>query len=188
MMSIHYVESLLQIENNMFKAIRYSLYIPLAFSLLILSGCNSEDPKKALKESLQNLVSAVEQKKHRTVTNKLTTDFRGNARLNQQTMSALIFRYYLTHKYIKIYTLINSIELSENHVDGINGEASAKMIFHAALTSTENALPEHMRVFKIESYWIKKEKDWLMATANWIEVRPQTIKLDLNRLIHNPAI
>jgi len=158
----------------MLQPIRYTLYIVIAFSLTILSGCSSDDPKQALRKSLHELVTAVEQKQHRTVTNKLTTDFRGNARLNQQTMSALIFRYYLTHKYIKIYTLINSIELSED------GEASAKMIFHAALTSTENALPEHMRVFKIESHWIKKEKDWLMAKANWVEVRPQAIKLDLN--------
>ena len=169
----------------MFQPIRYTLYIVIAFFLSILSGCNSDDPKQALRTSLQELVTAVEQKQHRTVTNKLTTDFRGNARLNQQTMSALIFRYYLTHKYIKIYTLINSIELSE---DGKNGGGSAKMTFHAALTSTENALPEHMRVFKIESLWIQKEKDWLMAKANWVEVRPQTIKLDLNRLINNPPI
>ena len=172
----------------MLQPIRYTLYIVIAFSLSILSSCNSDAPKDALRKSLHELVTAVEQKKQRTVTNKLTTDFRGNARLNQQTMSALIFRYYLTHKYIKIYTLINSIELSDDSEDAKNGGASAKMTFHAALTSTENALPEHMRVFKIESHWIKKEKDWLMAKANWIEVRPQAIKLDLNRLINNPPI
>lgn len=128
---------------------------------------------------MKELVLAVEQKKQRAVTNKLTKDFRGIGRFNQQTMSALVFRYYLRHKFIKIYTLINSIEIKTTETDS----PQAKMVFHAALTGTKSTLPEHMRVFKIDSHWVRINKEWKMAKANWIEVRPQTIYPEIKKLI-----
>ena len=161
------------------KLHKHSLYIVLTFSALLLSGCFEDDSKQALKQSLQELVSAVEQKKQRAVTNKLTKDFRGNGRFNQQTMSALVFRYYLRHKFIKIYTLINSIEIKAIETDS----PQAKMLFHAALTSTKSTLPEHMRVFRIDSRWLRIDKEWKMVEANWIEVRPQTVYPEIKKLI-----
>lgn len=151
----------------------------LILAALSLCSCSQNDPKQALRDSLQQLVSAVEEKKHRAVTNKLVKNFRGNGRFNQQTMSALVFRYYVRHKFIKIYTLINSIEIksiTENN-------AKAKMIFHAALTSSKKSLPEHMRVFKIDSRWEIIDKEWKMSTANWIEVRPQSVYPQMKELI-----
>ena len=145
----------------------------------MLNACSGEDPKRELKQSLAELVTAIEQKQHRTVTNKLTKNFRGNHHFDQQTMSALVFRYYLRHKFIKIYTLVNSIELQDKQ---------AKMIFHAMLTGTENALPEHMRAFRVVSKWDQIEKEWKIAEATWIEVLPRTIYPEMKHQIEEQSV
>jgi len=156
----------------------HTLYILLIFSSL-LSGCFEDDAKQVLKQSLQELVASVEQKKQRAVSNKLTSNFRGNLQFNQQTMSSLIFTYYRSHKFIKIYTLINAIEIKEIKTDS----PQAKIVFHAALTSTKSTLPEHMRVFKIDSRWLKVDREWKMSAANWIEVLPQTVYPEIKKRI-----
>lgn len=163
----------------MLQRYRYSIYILLIFTTL-LSGCFEDNMKPALKQSLQELVLAVEQKKQLTVTNKLTSGFRGNARYNQHTMSELIFQYYPKHKFIKIYTLVNAIEIKT-----IASNPHAKMQFHLVLTSTKSTLPEHMRVFKIESRWLRLNKEWKMTEASWIEVRPQTVYPKIKKLIES---
>jgi len=159
--------------------LKHSLYIAAIFSFGLLGSCSSDDPKRALRQSLAELVTAVENKKHRAVINKLTPNFRGNHHFDQQTMSALVFRYYLRHKFIKIYTLVNSIEIKD---------LKAGMVFHAVLTSTENALPEHMRAFRINSRWELKDKEWIMAEANWVEVLPRTIYPEIKPLMEKQSV
>ena len=145
----------------------------------MLSACSGDDPKRELKRSFAELVTAIEQKQHLTVTNKLTKNFRGNHHFDQQTMSALVFRYYLRHKFIKIYSLINSIELEDK---------KEKMIFHIMLTGTENALPKHMRAFRVVSEWKKIDKDWKIAEATWIEVLPRTIYPEIKHQIEDQNV
>ncbi len=150
--------------------LKHTLYIVLisSLSLFFLNSCSEDNAEKALKQALAELVSAVENKQHRSVTQKLSSDFRGNKRLNQQTMSALVFRYYLRHKFINIYTHINTIKITQD-------KNEADMLFHAVLTGTKSTLPEHMRAFKIQSHWLKVDNEWKIKEANWVEVRAQTI-------------
>lgn len=148
------------------------LLILFAAPLLFLVSCTSAPPKEEIRQALTELITAIEAKKHRTVTNKLTKTFLGNNRLNQRSMSALVFRYYLRHQYIKIYTIVNSIEITSKKRSKTQ---QAIMTFHAALTSTTSVLPEHMRIFKITAYWEKSAGSWKMSKANWVEVRPQSI-------------
>ncbi len=154
----------------MLNKLKHTLYIVLISSsaLFFLNSCTQDDDEKALKQALAELVSAVENKQHRSVSRKLTTDFRGNKRLNQQTMSALVFRYTLRHKFIKIYTRVNTIKISQD-------KNEANMLFHALLTGTESTLPERMRAFRIESRWLKLNNEWKINAANWVEVRAQAI-------------
>jgi len=155
---------------------KHSLYIYLANLILlvslalILTGCSREDPKLALKQSLAELVTAVEQKKHHAINQKMTRNFIGNNQLNPQAMTALIFKYVIRYRFIKIYTLVNSIEIEPE-----SEQSLAKMTFHVALTSSEKMLPERMRVYKVNAHWIMENKEWKLNKANWIEVQPQTI-------------
>lgn len=157
----------------------YTLYIVVIIFSFTLSGCAKDNHEDALKKSLRELVSAVEQKEHFVVTNKLSTGFRGNNHFDQRTMSALVFRYYLRHKFIRIYTVIKTIQITD--IETAN--TTAKMTFHAALTSTENALPEHIRVFKIDSHWVQIDEEWKMDKAHWIEVRAQALYPEIKALM-----
>ena len=38
-------------------------------------------------------------------------------------------------------------------------------------------------VFKIDSRWVRIDKEWKMVEANWIEVRPQTVYPEIKKLI-----
>ncbi len=158
--------------------LKYTLYIVLIFSLslLFLGSCSNNDAEQALKHSLNDLVNAIENKQYRAVTNTMTRQFSGNHRFNQQTMSALIFRYYLRHKFIKIYTVVNAIEMDEN-------KQTAKMLFHAVLTGTKKTLPEHMRAFRVQSQWLKIDGEWKIKKADWQEVRAQSIYPEIKRPI-----
>jgi len=149
---------------------KYTLYIALIFSmpLFFLTSCTQDNAENALKQTLTELVSAVENKQHRSVRQKLAPDFKGNHRFNQQTMSAYVFRYYLRHKFIKIYTLVNTIDMSKD-------KNEAKMLFHAVLTSTKTTLPERMRAFRVQSHWVKLDNEWRIKAANWVEVQAQTV-------------
>jgi len=159
---------------DMLKNYKHTLYILILGLTLQLAACSSDDSKQALRQSLNELITAVEQKKHRAVTQKLTSNFQGNKRFNQQTMSALIFRYYIRYRFIKIYSLINSIKIEPGNESSSDSKL-AKMTFHVALTSSKNALPEHMRVFKVDSHWIRIDKEWKILKADWLEVRPQSV-------------
>ncbi|VAW96349.1 hypothetical protein MNBD_GAMMA23-1748 [hydrothermal vent metagenome] len=149
---------------------KHTLYIVLisSLSLFFLNSCSEDNAEKALKLALAELVSAVENKQYRSVTQKLTTHFRGNKRLNQQTMSALVFRYTLRHKFVKIYTVVNTIEVAKD-------KKEANMLFHTLLTGTKSTLPEHMRAFRVQSHWLKADNEWKIKEANWIEVQAQTV-------------
>jgi len=150
--------------------LKHTLYIVVMYSLSLFftNSCSSDNTKQAVRQSLSELVDAVEAKKYYEVRQKFTKKFQGNAGFNQRTMVALIFRYTLGHKHIKIYKLINDIEINEN-------KHTVKMLFHILLTSTKNTLPEHMRAFRIQSKWGKIETEWKITQANWIEVRPQSV-------------
>jgi len=162
--------------------LKYTLYIVIIFSLplLFLNGCANDDAKQALKQSLADIVSAVENKQHFGVKQKITTNFQGNNRFDQRTIVALIFRYTLRHKNIRIYTIVNAIEMAKD-------EHAAKMLFHAVLTSTKNTLPEHMRAFRIQSHWVKVEGDWKIKKARWVEVRAQSIYPEIKKQIVEPT-
>jgi len=161
--------------SSMHSQHKHSLYIHLAclilfFSVvLFLTSCSREDPKLAIKQSLAELVTAVEQKSHHTFNQKMTRNFIGNNRLNPQAMTALIFRYVIRYRFVRIYTLVNSIEI-EPESEG----SRARMTFHVALTSSKQTVPERMRVYKVNAYWIIKNNKWKILKANWLEVRPQS--------------
>lgn len=148
--------------------VRYiPLYLGLTFLVGLQIGCSQDDPEILLRQSLKELVNIVEQKKRLALTNKLTLDFSGNQHFTHRSMSALIFRYYLQHKIIRLYTLINVLEVKTQN--------TGKITFHVALTSTTSTLPESLRVFKVESKWRREDKAWKIARANWMEVRPNSV-------------
>jgi len=152
------------------RKLKYTLHIVIisSLSLLFLNNCSQNTAEQALRLLLADFVRSIESKQHLAVTQKFTRHFIGNKRFNQNAMSVLIFRYYLRHKTIKIYTVVRSIKMSTSKTE-------AQMQFHALLTSTKNTLPEHMRTFKISAHWVNINDQWKINKANWIEVRAQSI-------------
>lgn len=126
---------------------------------LLIAGCAKPPPEQALRESVQRLRDAVEQRDASAVEDDLADDFigpRGMDRDGARRLAALLF---LRHRDIGVTLGPVDVSVLQEH---------ATVRFTAVLTGgSGRALPDSARLYDVETGWRLQGGDWRLTSARW---------------------
>lgn len=126
-----------------------------------LGGCSETAPEQAIRQQIEALQEAVEERSAGRVIDGLSEQFLGNAQLDKRAMHRLLVGLFLRHKEINL--LITKMDISVNPDDPL----SAAMHGAAIVTGAQHLIPEDGRVYSVAGHWQKLDGDWLLVSLTW---------------------
>ena len=136
-------------------------YIILAILISHLVACTTPNEETSLRETLRELVTAVEDRSVRRVQKYLTDDFKTARHSNTQQLKAFMLLHFRQNQVINVFTNEVQVNLLQEKAD---------ITFNALVTGSSNWLPERGRRFAVQSRWLKQEGNWKISRVNWEEV------------------
>jgi len=136
---------------------RVNVYIIL-FIFLMASACTSPPDEQQIRENLDQIVLAVQQRQPKKVVEHLHADFRAQERMGVEEIRRFMIAQFFRNQ--KINILITGLRI---RVEG----NSAKVSFRAAITGGASWMPERLDYYQLHTSWVKQDGDWLMRDASW---------------------
>lgn len=132
----------------------------LATAWLLLAGCARTPPEQALRETIQALQVAVEQRNAAAVEDHLADDFVGPLGMDRDGARRLAALTFLRHRDIGVTIGPLDLSMQQDH---------ATVRFNAALTgSSGRALPDAARLYEVETGWRLEDGEWRLTSARWV--------------------
>lgn len=133
--------------------------IGAALLAMLVVACSRPDPEIALRESVAELQSTIEQREPAAMQQHLAEDFIGNEGLDRDGARRLAAGLLLRHRDVAIDTGPLRVALDGEH---------AVVRFTAMLRGgSGRVLPDAARVYDIETGWRMEDGHWRLASARW---------------------
>ena len=130
-----------------------------AATWLLLAGCTKTPPEQALRETMEELRDAVEQRDSSAVEDHLANDFVGPGGMDRDGAKRLAALTFLRHR---------DVGVTLGPIDASVKQDHATVSFTAVLTGgSGRALPEAARLYDVETGWRLEEGDWHLTSARW---------------------
>ena len=114
--------------------------------LFLLSFCSKKDWHTEIKERLEKLKNAIEEKDLGGVIRVVTENFKGSEGLNRKNLKALLLYHYLNNRTISVHYRVTSMEK--------RGPSRVHTVLYAYLVESGRR-----NVYRAELFWIK-DRDW----------------------------
>ncbi|MDH5833728.1 nuclear transport factor 2 family protein [Luteimonas kalidii] len=126
---------------------------------LLASGCARTDPEQALRETVAQLQSAIEERDPAAMQQHLAEDFIGNDGLDRDGARRLAGAMLLRYRDLAIDAGPLQVDIDGTH---------AVVRFTAVLRGgSGRLLPESARVYEVETGWRLQQGDWRLTSARW---------------------
>ncbi|MGQ4659293.1 nuclear transport factor 2 family protein [Lysobacter sp. F6437] len=136
--------------------VRWALVLAAA---CLLAGCARTPPEQALRETMQALRGAVEQRDASAVADHLADDFVGPDGMDRDGARRLAAVAFLRHRDVGVTLGPVDVSVKQDH---------ATVHFTAVLTGgSGRALPDAARLYDVETGWRLEEGDWHLTSARW---------------------
>lgn len=129
--------------------------------LFLLAGCSKTPDEQQIRNAIDEIESAVQNRQTGPVLEHLADNFRGPHDMDTRQVRQLMAVHYLRNQNINVVLAGMQVEIS-----GIN----ARVSFNAAVTGGAGMLPERLRYYDIDTQWRKLDGDWLIIRADWAPV------------------
>lgn len=131
----------------------------LTVAWLLLAGCTRTPPEQALRETMQSLQLAMEQRDASAVEDHLGDDFVGPGGMDRDGARRLAAITFLRHRDVGVTLGPLDVSVLQEH---------ATVRFTAALTGgSGRALPDAARLYQVETGWRLEDGDWRLTSARW---------------------
>jgi hypothetical protein len=129
-------------------------------ALLILPACSRTPDDQRIRDHIQAMQQAAEQRNPRQFVEHVASDFSGNqGSVDREGLHNLLRAIVLRNE--KIGVTLGPIEVE---IEG--NRATASLV--ATLTGGQGGiLPEHGAIYSIKSGWRRDGKDWICFAATW---------------------
>lgn len=140
--------------------------MPAAVSLLLMlllvafaMSCARTPPEQRLREAVQTLQAAIEDRDPAAAQRLLADDFVGPDGMDRKGAGDLARLVFLRHRNVGVSLGPMQVALQDSH---------ATVAFTAIVTGRqEGLLPEHGRLYHVESGWRLEAGDWKLTSAQW---------------------
>ena len=124
----------------------------------LLVSCAEVDEKTRLRQALDDVVSAVENRSVRKVNQHLTADFKTASHSEIKNIQSFMQLHFRSNTVILIFTSDHQLAIEKEQ-----GQIS----FNALVTGSSHWLPERGRHFFVKTAWKKSGGDWKLNRLDW---------------------
>lgn len=128
--------------------------------ILLAAACSRTPDETLIRQQLDSLQTAVQQRQPKEVMAHLTEDFLAQGRMGTKEVRRFLLAQFFRNKEISV--LVTGLKI---RVD--TGTGTAEVSFRAAAAGGENWLPERADYYQINSSWQKDDGDWLIRRLDW---------------------
>ena len=127
--------------------------------MLVLIGCSRTPPEQRLRETVEVLHGAIEQRDATGLNDVLAEDFIGPDSLDRDGARRMAQLMFLRHRDIGVSLGPVTVQLQPDH-------ASAR--FSAALSGgSGQLLPDAAQLYEVETGWREEGGEWRLTSARW---------------------
>jgi len=132
--------------------------MPWLLLLLLLSACSRSPPEQVLREQVQQMEQAIEQREPALLLDRLASDFHGNGGMDGRAVERLLRAQLLLNQRIEVVTGPLDVR-----IDGHN----AQVDFTVVLAGGNGRLFENGRVHQLSTHWREEGGSWQVYRAQW---------------------
>jgi len=133
--------------------------VALAVAWLLLAACSRTPPEQALRDTMQSVQLAMEQRDASQVEDHLADDFVGPGGMDRDGARRLAALTFLRHRDVGVTLGPLDVSVLQEH---------ATVRFTAGLTGgSGRALPDAARLYRVETGWRLEDGDWRLTSARW---------------------
>ena len=134
-------------------------FLTLVAILLLLAGCSRTPPEQALRRTIEQMQSAIEERDAATLADGVAQDFIGPDGMDRKAAQRLVAVVFLQNKQIGVTLGPLDIKLQP-------GGATVRCT--AAMTGGDSALlPTSGEVYEVTTQWRQDGDDWELVSAEW---------------------
>ncbi|MCW8964986.1 MAG: hypothetical protein OQL16_14410 [Gammaproteobacteria bacterium] len=133
----------------------------ISLLLALLTACSQPPVEEAIRNNMQIIQTAIEEKDRSEVLSYLTEDFTGNQHINKEEAGKMLIAKFLLHNKITITVLKTEITPHPGYNFVANGKHSV------VVTGADRLVPDSARVYEVKSHWELKDDDWMLARLTW---------------------
>jgi hypothetical protein len=131
------------------------------FFLLIalwLTGCSKTPDEQLIREAIDEIETAVQDRQTQPVIKRLAEGFRGPQDMNVRQVRQLMAAHYFRNRNINV--VLAGMRIQINGID-------ASVNFNAVVTGGVGTLPDQLQYYDVETVWRKIDGDWRINRADW---------------------
>ena len=129
-------------------------------AVLLLAGCASEDPERAVRAQLDAMQAAIDVRDPGRIDDLLAEDFIGNDGMDRRAIRQLASAVFLRHRDVGAKVGPIGVEL--------RGDSDAIARFSVIATGGSGGLlPESGQVYQVETGWRLVDGEWKLLNASW---------------------
>jgi len=151
-------EQKISIYPARFNAMAWSMSGLILMAFLVIGCSEPVEDEVRIRQRIDDMVKATEQKELGEVMEPVEKDFLGNKRIRKANLKGLVLLHFRRHKNVHVF--VNDLEVV---LEGL----SAKVTCNVVLAGRNQTLPEQARVLQVKSVWKKIEDDWFVVSASW---------------------
>lgn len=130
----------------------------LAACILLLAGCVRMPHEARLRETVEGLQEAIEERNVSALDEVLAEDFIGPGGLDRSGAQRMAQAMFLRYRDVGVSVGPLDVEVQEQH---------ATVSFTAALTGGAGMLPDSGQMYDVETGWRLQDGEWQLVNASW---------------------
>ena len=116
------------------------------------------DDATRVRQSVEDLATAIEQHERDTIMQRLDVDFRTREGLLPQNINRMLFVQFRQNKQIQVFLFDLEVSVMS---------ATADVQLEALLLGSSQWLPERGRRYQVQMRWNKRDDEWLLSRLDW---------------------
>lgn len=143
----------------------FPLFLLIYIAVFALAGCSKTPAEEAIRENIDQLQQAIEEKDNGEVREHLSEQFRGfggNAtRIDASNIRQYLAGIFLRYKNIRV--VISNTRVAVAEYDPYRATSHSTV----AVTGADGLIPDSARLYQITGTWVLEDGDWKLVEVAW---------------------
>jgi len=139
----------------------WKLAVAFVTVVVLLVGCDRDDPEAALKAAVESLQSSIENKDTSQLMDLVHKEFSANRELDRDWVRRTATLMFLRHRNVRVIALNGRSWIDPTYSDKGYSEAQV------ALTGAEPFLPQRLGHYNVRLEWWLTDGTWQLARLSW---------------------
>lgn len=129
--------------------------------LLVLAGCSQTPDEEQIKQHIEKMQAALENRDTGELMSVLHPDFMAREKMDREQLKALVTLQFIRHQKINVMLLSLDTTIDQHY------DYRAQSRGTAIITGASQLLPDDGRIYHFSLDWRKSGDDWLLRQIDW---------------------